>query len=121
VGNIGPPKAEIVGAIVGAAAVITIVVYLAIPKQSTIEGCVESTEGGLRLTDDQQRHIYALATGNVNLQPGQRFTLKGKKGEKSSDAREFEVRKVVKTEGSCKEHSNLLIPIDNAGGEKHTD
>jgi len=106
--GIGPSKGEIVGIIVGAAAAIAIVVYLAIPKQSTIEGCVESTERGLQLTDDQHRHIYALTAGEVSLQTAQRYTLKGKKGKKSSGAREFEVRKLMKTEGICGERSSLL-------------
>ena len=43
-GNSGPSKGEIVGIAVGAAAGIALVVYLVIPKQKTIEGCVESAD-----------------------------------------------------------------------------
>lgn len=53
---IGPSKAEVVGAIVGAAAVIGLVVYLAIPKQKTIEGCVVSADGVARLTSEKDHH-----------------------------------------------------------------
>jgi hypothetical protein len=88
--------------IVGAAAVIGVVVFLAIPKQSTITGCVESGDSGLRLTSDKDSHIYVLAVGSVNVQAGQRVSLKGKKGKKSSGTRAFEVRKLLKDEGSCK-------------------
>jgi hypothetical protein len=53
-----------VGAVVGAAAVIGIVVYLVIPKQKTIEGCLDSQDGGLRLTGDK---ISALTcSGTIN-------------------------------------------------------
>jgi hypothetical protein len=39
-GGIGPSKAEVVGAIIGAVVVIGAVAYLVVPKQKTIEGCV---------------------------------------------------------------------------------
>jgi cytosine/uracil/thiamine/allantoin permease len=44
-GHIGPSTAEIVGILVGTGAAIGVVVYLVIPRQKTIEGCVEASDG----------------------------------------------------------------------------
>jgi hypothetical protein len=101
-GHIGPSKAEVVGAIVGAALVIGVVVYLVIPKQKTIQGCVDSGDHGLQLIDDRTKRSYALlADIRSNVQTGRRVRLKGKPGKKKSGIREFEVRRVIKDEGSC--------------------
>ena len=108
--KIGPPKGEIVGAIVGAAAAVALVVYFAIPKQKTIEGCVEPGDGGLQLKSDKDKRIYALDTNALSLQPGQRVTLKGKLGKKHSGTRHFGVNKLVKDEGTCGGHASLLAP-----------
>jgi hypothetical protein len=109
-GHIGPSNGEIVGILVGTAAALGLIVYLVIPKQKTIEGCVESGEGGMRLTDDKDKHTYALVTDKVSLQPGRRLTLKGKKSKGKSGTRQFGVRKLVNDQGSCKERSLLLAP-----------
>ena len=101
--NIGPSKAAIIGAIVGAAVVIGIVVYVVIPKQKTIEGCVLSEENGLRLTNSKGDRTYILQTSKIELQPGRRLALKGKKAKGKSGAHEFSVRKLVKDEGACTE------------------
>jgi hypothetical protein len=95
---------------VGAAAVIGLVVYLVIPKQKTIEGCVVSGDGGLQLTSDKDKRAYALESGTVTLQPGQRVTLKGKLGKKHSGTRDFGVNKLVEDEGTCSGHADLLFP-----------
>jgi len=108
--GLGPSKAEVVGAIVGAAALIGIVVYLVIPKQKTIEGCVVSGDGGLQLTGDKDKRIYVLGTRRVSLQPGQRVTLKGKAGKRNRGTRDFAVNKLVKDEGTCSGHADLLLP-----------
>ena len=112
-GNIGPSKAEIVGIIVGAVAVVAVigvVIYVVIPKQKTIEGCVESGDGGLTLKSEKTKKTYSLAAGNISLQPGRRVTLKGKFEKKTTGLRGFEVRKLVRDEGACGEHSLLLTP-----------
>jgi hypothetical protein len=100
-GHIGPSTGEVVGILVGTAAVIGLVVYLVIPKQKTIEGCVQSGEGGMRLTDDRDKHTYALVTDKVSLQPGRWVSLKGKKNKDKSGTRQFGVRKLVKDQGTC--------------------
>jgi len=109
-GHIGPSTGEVVGILVGTAAVLGLVVYLVIPKQKTVEGCVESGDGGMRLTDGKDKHTYALVTDKVSLQPGRRLTLKGKKSKGKSGTRQFGVRKLVKDQGTCKEESVLLAP-----------
>lgn len=77
--------------------------YFSIPKQSVIEGCVESGHGGLQLTS--RRHTFALVPGGVKLQPGERVTLKGKKRKKHDGLQDFEVRTLIKDGGSCTGHS----------------
>jgi hypothetical protein len=109
-GHIGPSNAEVAGIIIGAAAVIGVVIYVVIPKQKTIEGCVEAGDGGLTLKSEKAKATYSLATGNISLQPGRRVTLKGKFEKKTTGLRGFEVRKLVKDEGACGEHSLLLTP-----------
>ena len=77
-GHIGPSNAEIAGAIIGAVAVIGVIVYFAIPKQKTIEGCVASGDGGLQLTAN--KHAFVLDSTNLALPSGHRLVLKGKPG-----------------------------------------
>jgi hypothetical protein len=100
-GNIGPSKAEVAGAIIGAAAVITLVVYFSVPKQKTIEGCVESANGVSVLTNEKDHRIYALVSNTVAVTPGQRLKLKGKKRKDKSGDWRFEVKKLIKAAGPC--------------------
>lgn len=101
-GPIGPTKGEVVGIAVGAAAVIGLIVYLSIPKQKTIEGCVDYANSVKVLTNENDRHAYELVSDTVAVQPGHRLKLKGKKGKKVSGVRQFNVRKLVKDEGICR-------------------
>jgi hypothetical protein len=78
-----------VGILVGAGVAIGVVVYLVIPKHKTIEGCVLTNDGGLRLTSDKDKQAYALGMDNSVLQPGRRFRLKGKQGKKKSEPETF--------------------------------
>lgn len=61
------------------------------------------------MTNEKDSRIYVLAMGNVGVQPGQRVRLKGKKGKKVAGTRAFDVRKLVKDDGSCKKQSALPI------------
>lgn len=103
-GHIGPSKAQIVGVVVGAGIVIGVVVYLAVPKHKTVEGCVQPSDEGLQLMSDQGKQSYALQTDNITLQPGRRFKLRGKRGKMKSGTLDFRVTKLVKDEGLCGEH-----------------
>jgi hypothetical protein len=106
-GHIGPSKGEIAGILVGAGVVIGVVVYLVIPKHKTINGCVVSSDGGLRLTSDEDKQTYALTTNSENgqfnrsLQPGRRVLLKGKRGKTKSGTRDFHVTELIRDEGTC--------------------
>jgi hypothetical protein len=91
----------VAGALIGAGAVIGVVVYLVIPKQKTIEGCVESTDGVSTLSDEKDHRVYVLVTDEVLVQPGQRLKLKGKKSKDNSGTRQLRVKKLVKNEGAC--------------------
>ncbi len=103
-------RAAEVGIAIGAIVAIAIVVYLVVPKQTVIEGCVQSHDGGLQLKSDQHHYIYTLVPDKFSLQAGQRVSLKGKKGKKLSGTREFEVRKIVKEEGTCTNNSQAPLP-----------
>ena len=109
-GHIGPSTGEVVGILVGAGVAIGVVVYLVIPKHKTIEGCVMSSDGGLRLVGERSKQTYALATDNVTLQPGHRFTLKGKQGKKHSGSRDFRVTQLVRDAGPCGGPESLPTP-----------
>jgi hypothetical protein len=91
----------VAGAAIGAAAVITTIVYFSIPKQKTIEGCVESANGSSMLTDDKDHRTYALLSDTIAIKPGQRLKLKGKKKKDQSETWHFQVKKLVKDEGPC--------------------
>ena len=114
-GHIGPSNGEIAAIAVGVAAGVALVVYLVIPKQKTIEGCVESADGGMRLVNEKDKRTYFLETDKVNLQPGHRVTLKGRKGKDKSGTRLFRVRKMLKDQGTCKAQSLLLTPREQVG------
>ena len=64
----------------------------------------------MRLTNDKDKRAYMLLPDKVNLQPGRRVALKGKKAKGKSGMREFGVRKLVKDEGACTEPSPAAAP-----------
>ena len=102
-GRIGPSKAQVVGAIIGAAVVIGVVAYLVVPKKTTIEGCVEPDDasGSLRLTNKKENRRYILLLDKVPVRAGHSVVLKGKKRGMRSGDREFAVKKLLKDEGAC--------------------
>ena len=109
-GRIGPTGAQVAGAAIGAAAVIALVVYLVIPKQKTIEGCLETADGVSRLSDEKDHHAYAILADNASLNSGHRLKLKGKKSKDKSGALQFRVKKVLEDEGACGSQSLLWTP-----------
>jgi len=99
-GHIGPSKGEVIGAAIGAGAVIALVVYLSVPKQATIEGCVETADGVSRLTDARDHRQYELVGSDVALKAGKQLRLKGKK-HKTKTGRQLLVKKLVEDKGGC--------------------
>jgi hypothetical protein len=87
---------------VGVGVGIAVLIYLVIPKEKKIEGCVAAGDHGMQLTNESSHEIYALTGESANLQAGTRVKLKGKLHKKNAGVREFEVRQVLKQEGACK-------------------
>jgi hypothetical protein len=111
-GRIGPSKAQVVGAIIGAAVVIGVVAYLVVPKQKTIEGCVEPDDGSgtLRLTNKKDNRRYILLLDKVPVRAGHSVVLKGKKRKMKSGDREFAVTKLLKDEAACADPKDRAAP-----------
>ena len=100
-GNIGPSKGEVIGAIVGAAAVIGVggyLIYRAAHKHGAIQGCVSSDQNGLSLKNEKDKKTYLLLGDSATLHAGQRVALRGKK-QKAHAA--FQVQKLEKDLGEC--------------------
>jgi hypothetical protein len=80
-GQIGPSKGEIVGAIVGVVAAVAVVAIVAIhySKKRTITGCVKPAPNGMIVNDEKDKRVYALSGDTAGVKPGDRMTLQGKK------------------------------------------
>jgi hypothetical protein len=97
-------ESEVVIAIVVVGAVLAVgVTFLVLHqkhKTSAITGCVSSGPGGLSVTEDKNKRIFALSGDLVGLKPGDRMTLTGKRrtGGKSPV---FETRSVTDDLGAC--------------------
>jgi len=93
-----------IGAGVGAAAGIG-AAYLLLRNRGTIVGCVEpSNSGKVKLMNEKDKSTYALVASNdVTLTPGERVALKGKKTKGDSGQHVFQVQKLTKDYGSCKQ------------------
>ena len=96
--------AAIGGALGGVAAGVGIT-YLVLRNRGTIVGCVEpSGAGKMKLMNEKDKNTYALlASNDVTLVPGQRVALKGKKSKDSSGEPVFQVQKLAKNYGTCKQ------------------
>jgi hypothetical protein len=97
----GYGSGKAIGIGVGAAAAGAGVLFLAMHHHGAVTGCVRQTEDGLRLVDEKKNKSYALESGSVDLKPGDRVELKGKKSSGNGGAQMFEPTKVVKSLGSC--------------------
>ena len=95
----GYGSGKAIGIGVGAAAGVG-VLFLALHHRGAVTGCVRQTDDGLRLVDDKKNKSYALEAGSVDLKPGDRVELKGKKSSGNGGAEMFEPTKVVKSLGS---------------------
>jgi len=93
-----------IGAGVGVAAGIG-AAYLLLRNRGTIVGCVEpSSAGKVKLMNEKDKNTYALlASNDVTLAPGERVALKGKKTKDTSGEPVFQVQKLAKDYGSCKQ------------------
>ena len=100
-----PPKGgygsgAAIGAGVGAAAGLGIL-YLALHNRGAVTGCVRRTDDGLSLVDEKKNKTYSLASGGIDLKPGEQVQLKGKKSNDEKGAATFQAKKVDKDLGAC--------------------
>jgi hypothetical protein len=97
----GYGSGKVIGIGVGAAAAGAGVLFLALHHRGGVTGCVQRSDDGLRLVDEKKNKSYALESGNVDLKPGDRVELKGKKSSGNGGAQMFAPTKMVKKLGSC--------------------
>jgi len=84
-----------VGAAAGAG-----LLFLAL-HHTSMTGCVQPAEDGLRFVDEKKKTSYTLVSGSVPLKAGQRAELQGKKAKDATGAQMFTVKKLAKDLGSC--------------------
>jgi hypothetical protein len=97
----GYGSGKAIGIGVGAAAAGAGVLFFAMHHHGAVTGCVQKTDDGLRLVDEKKNKSYALEAGSVDVKPGERVELKGKKSSGNGGAQMFEPTKMVKDLGSC--------------------
>jgi hypothetical protein len=103
-GNIGPSKGQVIGAIAGAAAALTAVgflVYHETHKHPSITGCLASVPDGLVLQNERDKKVYALSGDSSALKAGERVTVKGKKIKDASGKPSLQVEALTKNFGTC--------------------
>jgi hypothetical protein len=105
--GIGPSKGQVIGAGIGAGAVITaaiVIPVLIIHNHHNIKGCILTADNGLQLRQDNAKS-FTLTGITTYVKPGERVTLHGtrqKTSKGSSDVPTFLVDGVTKDYGSCK-------------------
>lgn len=104
--SFGPSKGEVVGAAVGAGALIAaaIIIPVEISKSHhTLKGCIFSTPAGLELRTTDNK-TYALSGTTADIAPGSTLRLHGnrQKHDKNSPGDQvFIVQKMQKNYGPC--------------------
>lgn len=91
-------------AIVGTVAIVVVVVLVVrkSAKKRVITGCVNSAENGMTVTDEKDKHVYALSGDTSGVKAGERLTLQGKKFKSNGSAPlMWETKKVTKDFGVC--------------------
>lgn len=93
----------------GGAAVVVSILYLMHHKphqnqtlsQASIVGCVEKTEGGAQLKNEKDHQTYGIIADTVELKPGERVELSGKKFKDRDGKPNLDVQTLVKDYGPC--------------------
>jgi len=105
--NIGPSKGEVVGASVGAAAVITaaiVIPVLIVHKHHNIKGCVLTADNGLQLRQADAK-TFTLTGLTADVKPGNLVSLHGtrqKARKGTTDDLNFAVDNLTRDYGPCK-------------------
>jgi hypothetical protein len=107
--KIGPSDGEVIGGIIGVAAVIVVgtVVLVEVSNKShhTIKGCVTAGPDGLTLHTDGNGKTYALTGVTANVKLGDVIKVHGsrQKGQKDTAGdQDFRVEKMSRDYGPCK-------------------
>lgn len=114
-GGYGSGKAIGIG--VGAAAGAGLL-FLAL-HHSSMTGCVQPAEDGLRLVDEKKNVSYALVAGDIYLKPGQRVALRGQKSKSTAGLQTFAPKKLVKDLGACGSDAPARTPPSDQHGPEH--
>ncbi|MGA9687297.1 MAG: hypothetical protein WBQ81_11125, partial [Candidatus Sulfotelmatobacter sp.] len=61
------------------AVVVTVLVMHESKKKRTITGCVNSTAGGMTITDEKDNQTYAIVGDTASIKPGDKMRLRGRK------------------------------------------
>jgi hypothetical protein len=89
-----------IGIGIGAAVAAVAVIYWATHHKTTLDGCVESSNGATTLMNAHHQS-YLLEGADGDLSPGEHVSLKGKKAKDATGQRVFKVSKLAKNFGSC--------------------
>ncbi len=101
-GGYGSSTGIAVGAAAAAGAGVA-VGYLVLRSHRTVVGCVQPSTEGVKLMNEKDQRTYALLASNISLNPGERVALRGKKSKDDSGRPTFDVAKLVKDYGACKQ------------------
>jgi hypothetical protein len=90
-----------IGIGVGAGAAGAAGLYLLMHRGSSVTGCVQPADDGLRLVEDKSKRSFSVMPSGAALVPGQRVHLRGKLIKQQDGAEIFEAKKLVKNLGTC--------------------
>jgi hypothetical protein len=102
--NIGPSAGNVVGVVVGFAAVgaaIGVDVYFAGRHDHRLTGCAAIGPDGLQLVSERDKQTYSLVGNVAGVTPGDRVRVSGKRN-KHGTSQTFLVEKVSRDFGACK-------------------
>jgi 3-hydroxymyristoyl/3-hydroxydecanoyl-(acyl carrier protein) dehydratase len=96
----------IVGVVVGVVAAVVVVAVVIVHKSGgkrAVKGCVGSGAGGMNVTNDKDKRVYALGGNTEAIKPGDRMGLQLKKVKQKEAGRSafWEIAKVDKDFGVC--------------------
>ena len=100
-----------IGIGVGAAAAGAGAIYFVTHRSSKVTGCVVKGDGGLALTDDKSKRTFDLIEGSADVRSGERLELKGKIRKNESGNSRFEVKRIAKDLGECREQASAAAEI----------
>jgi hypothetical protein len=93
------------GGVVGVAAAVIVatVVVVHYSKKRSLTGCVASAGGGMSVTDEKNKRVYALSGDKGGIKPGDRMKLRGKKVKSKGPAKAlvWETKNVAHDFGVC--------------------